>query len=115
MRKSDGELVALKKTRKSIHPHEVEIGRYLSSPPLSEDSRNYCCPVYASLHPPEHHGLVIMVMPFLPGLKMPSDGVLSATSLITGRFAGSDILRIHGAASTNSTWRKVVSSRLRKQ
>lgn len=65
VRKSDGELVALKKIRKSIHPHEVEIGRYLSSPPLSEDFRNHCCPVYATLYPPENQDLVMQGMQFM--------------------------------------------------
>lgn len=65
VRKVDGEVVALKRILKSNHPHEVEIGLYLSSPPLSEDSRNHCCPILATLHPPDDKNLVILVMPFL--------------------------------------------------
>lgn len=49
----------------SDHPYEADIGVYLSSPPLSEDPRNHCCPIYAVLHPPEDDNVAILVMPFL--------------------------------------------------
>lgn len=62
---SDGKLVALKKIRKSVHPYEIEIGLFLSSPSLLRDSRNHCVPTYDVLHTPDDDDIAIIVTPLL--------------------------------------------------
>ena len=55
----------LKKVEKSVHPHEIEIGRYLSSPPLSLDPLNHCCPILDVLQDPRDENMQLIVMPLL--------------------------------------------------
>ncbi|KAG2130419.1 uncharacterized protein EDB93DRAFT_1180268 [Suillus bovinus] len=45
-RTQDGARVLLKCIDVSRHPYEIEIGRYFSSSPLSQDPANYCVPIY---------------------------------------------------------------------
>ena len=70
-RKSDGMMVMLKRTSKSINPYEVEIGLHLSSPPLSSDPRNHTCPIYAVLQDPMDDQTQIIVMPMLREYRDP--------------------------------------------
>ena len=66
--------VALKILYKEDHPFEEDIARYLSSDPLSKDSRNHCVPLLDVLHPPLKKGsrdLRIRVMPFLRPFDSP--------------------------------------------
>ncbi|RPD53219.1 hypothetical protein L227DRAFT_658388 [Lentinus tigrinus ALCF2SS1-6] len=62
---SDGQVVVIKQVPKSVHPYEVEIGRYLTSPPLSNDPRNHCCPILAVLQDPRDPDIQLVVLPFL--------------------------------------------------
>ena len=64
-------MVALKKISKSIHPHEVEITKYLSSEPLASDPRNHCVPFYDVLEVPTDEDLNIMVIPHLRDFTEP--------------------------------------------
>ncbi|KAG2153434.1 uncharacterized protein EDB93DRAFT_1320303 [Suillus bovinus] len=61
----DGARVLLKCIEVSRHPHEIEIGRYFCSSPLSEDPANHCVPIYDVLEVPGAEHLMIMVMPLL--------------------------------------------------
>ena len=61
----DGTIVILKRILKSIHPFESEIGRFLSSPPLTADLRNHCCPILDVLDDPEDPDVQLIVMPML--------------------------------------------------
>ncbi len=65
VRASDGDIVILKSIRKSRHPYEIEIARYFSTPPVSSDPRNHCCPVLDVLQDPSNADVEIMVMPLL--------------------------------------------------
>ena len=65
VRESDGEVVVLKRIRRSVHPHEVPIAQYLCSSPLSDDPRNHCCPVLDVLDDPIDDNIQIMAMPLL--------------------------------------------------
>ncbi|KAI0744020.1 hypothetical protein C8Q80DRAFT_1272622 [Daedaleopsis nitida] len=47
------------------HPHESEIALYLSSPPLSNDPRNHCCPTLDVLEDPLDDDQRLIVMPLL--------------------------------------------------
>ncbi len=58
-------MVVFKRISLSIHPYEVEIGRFLRSPPLVDDPRNHCCPIFEVLQDPGDHDIQIIVMPFL--------------------------------------------------
>ena len=69
-----GSRVALKMLFEEDHPFEEDIARYLSSDPLSKDSRNHCVPLLDVLHPPLKDGdrdLRILVMPFLRPFDSP--------------------------------------------
>ncbi len=58
-------MVVIKQIPKSVHPYEVDIGRYLTSSPLSDDPRNHCCPILDVLQDPRDPDIQLVVMPFL--------------------------------------------------
>lgn len=61
-RVSDGADVVLKIIRLNVHPHEVDIGQFLSSVP---DPKNKCVPIYEVLVVPDADNTVLIVMPLL--------------------------------------------------
>ncbi|KAI0744018.1 hypothetical protein C8Q80DRAFT_1272620 [Daedaleopsis nitida] len=64
-RAADGEVVVIKRIQKSYHQYESAIGRYLTSPPLSDDPRNRCCPILDVLQDPLNDDFELLVMPLL--------------------------------------------------
>lgn len=60
---TDGKFVVIKRIEKSYHPFEIDIQRYLSSPPLSLDPRNHCAPLLDTLDVPDDNDIVLAVMP----------------------------------------------------
>ncbi|TFK92749.1 hypothetical protein K466DRAFT_581658 [Polyporus arcularius HHB13444] len=64
-RTKDGQIVVLKHDSKSVHPYEIDIALFLSSPPLATDPRNHCCPVLEVLDDPYDTDRRLMVMPLL--------------------------------------------------
>ena len=62
---SDNTVVSLKRIKRDIHPHEVEIALYFSTEPLASHPRNHCVPIYEVLDVPDDENEVIIVMPFL--------------------------------------------------
>ena len=71
VRIKDDRMVMIKRLRKSIHPEEIDIAVYLSSPPLALDSRNHCCPLLEVLHDPYDTDLQYIVMPLLRNFQDP--------------------------------------------
>ncbi len=65
VRVKDDRVVMIKSYSNSIHPLESVIAQHLSSPPLSEDSRNHCCPILEVLEDPFDTDLRLLVMPIL--------------------------------------------------
>ena len=63
--------MVIKQVRKSAHPQEVDIGRYLTSPPLSNDPRNHCCPLLDVLQDPHDSDMQLVVLPFLKRYNEP--------------------------------------------
>ena len=61
----------IKHLRKSAHPNESIIGRYLSSPPLSDDPRNHSGPVLDVFDDPSDPNIQYIVMPLLRNYKDP--------------------------------------------
>lgn len=55
----------LKKISRKVHPHEVEIGQFLSSEPLASDPCNHCVPILEVLQDPEDKNIQLLVMPLL--------------------------------------------------
>ncbi len=55
----------LKRTKKSLFPHETEIGLFFSMEPNSGDPRNHCIPIYEILQVPDDDEIQIVVMPML--------------------------------------------------
>lgn len=93
VRKADGAVVVMKKVSKTIHPYEVEIGRYLSSEPLSKDARNHCYPLYEVLQVPDDDEYTILVMPLLrlyndPGFATIGEGIQCFRQIFEVRLSG---------------------------
>ncbi len=65
VRAKDGQMVVIKHDSKSIHPYESDIAMFLSSPPLSNDPRNHCCPILEVFDDPYDPDRRLMVMPLL--------------------------------------------------
>src|ERR1700683_595337 len=61
----------LKSIRPSVHPHEVDMGIYLSSEPLTSDSKNHCIPILGVLQVPDENDKILLVMPLLRSLDQP--------------------------------------------
>lgn len=70
-RQSDGARVTLKAVDSEDHPFEVEIGRFLSSEELAQDSRNHCVPILDVLQDPVDSKKSIIVMPLLKTFYRP--------------------------------------------
>ena len=73
---SDGAYVILKIISQSLHPYEVEIGRFFSSEPLRSDPANHCIPIYDVLSVPDDKDKVIIVMPLLRVYTSPRFGTI---------------------------------------
>jgi len=73
---SDGAYVVLKIISQSLHPYEVEIGRFFSSEPLRSDPANHCTPIYDVLSVPDDKDKVIVVMPLLRAYTSPQFGTI---------------------------------------
>lgn len=71
-RMSDGAYVALKIIRPAVHPHEVDIGTFLSSQNLAADPKNHCVPIYEVLRVPGDDEKIIIVMPLLRQWNSPN-------------------------------------------
>jgi hypothetical protein len=71
VRQSDKQQVILKKSKPSIHPYEVEIGRFLSSEELLATRANHAVPIHDVLKPPGDNDLVLIVMPLLRTFEDP--------------------------------------------
>lgn len=54
--------MTLKRTSKSKHPYEVDIGRYFSSESLASDPRNHCVPILDVLQDSRDEDILILVM-----------------------------------------------------
>ena len=67
----DGTFVMLKRIDQRLHPHEIDIAQYFSSPTLAT-SANHCVPVYDVLAVPDEEDHTIIVMPLLRDYKQPS-------------------------------------------
>jgi hypothetical protein len=50
---------------KSEHPHEAEIGTFLSSEPLAFELGNHCVPLFEILQVPDNEDILLLVMPYL--------------------------------------------------
>jgi len=70
-RTTDGEMVYLKRVRRNVHPHEVEVTELFSSEPLKSHQRNHCVPVFEVLSVPNDDNLAILVLPLLREFDSP--------------------------------------------
>ena len=75
VRRTDINVVSLKRVNISDHPREEEIIRYFTTPPLDSDPANHCIPIYDVLRSPYQNDIIILVMPYLIGV----DGVKFTT------------------------------------
>ncbi|KAI0358597.1 hypothetical protein OH77DRAFT_1421003 [Trametes cingulata] len=99
VRTSDGEMVMLKQVPRSVHPHEVPIGRYFSSKPRTSDPRNHCFPLYDVLQDPKDGDLQIIVMPLLRRYNDPRfETVGEAVEFFRQVFEGLHFMHEHHVA-----------------
>ena len=92
-----GPRVCLKKVKKSDHPYEEEISKYLSSEPLASDPQNHSVQILESLNPPDDADLVILVMPLLREFDSPRFDTLGEViacfrQLFEVRFSSSPLI-----------------------
>ncbi|KAH8107731.1 kinase-like domain-containing protein [Cristinia sonorae] len=64
-RLSDGEMVALKRIKRSEHPYEIELTKFFSEEPLRSHPRNHCVPLLDVLDSPHDSDEAILVLPLL--------------------------------------------------
>lgn len=64
-RLSNGELLGLKRVKKSLHPYEAQIAQFFCSGSVAADSANHCVPIYDVLQVPDDDDVIILVMPLL--------------------------------------------------
>ncbi len=64
-RLSDGQIVSIKKYRKSDHPIEDQIIRVFSGEAVASDPRNHSVPLYDVLQSPRDEDIAFLVMPYL--------------------------------------------------
>jgi hypothetical protein len=76
VRVSDGAFVMVKQMTKSSHPHEVDIGQYLSTGALRADTHNHCVPILEVLEVPDDDTTLLIVMPLLRKFDDPPFGTL---------------------------------------
>ncbi|KAG0696944.1 hypothetical protein DFH29DRAFT_836369 [Suillus ampliporus] len=62
---SDGVHVVLKRIQRSLHPHEIEVGRFLASEPLGGQHENHCVEMFDVLQVPDEADEAILVLPLL--------------------------------------------------
>ncbi|KAG1753328.1 hypothetical protein EDB19DRAFT_1668617 [Suillus lakei] len=71
-RTSDGAHVVLKRIQPSIHPHEIEVGKFLASEPLRRQRENHCVEMLDVLPVPDEVDEIILVLPLLRPFDDPS-------------------------------------------
>ncbi|KAG1827806.1 hypothetical protein EV424DRAFT_1389290 [Suillus variegatus] len=69
-RTSDGARVALKRIQPSLHPYEIEVGRFLASEPLRQ-RENHCVEMLDVLQVPNEADETILVLPLLRPFNNP--------------------------------------------
>ncbi|PBK89999.1 hypothetical protein ARMGADRAFT_1014663 [Armillaria gallica] len=103
-RTSDGRLLTLKGISKSKHPHEVPIGRFLSSATLAADPKNHCVPIYDVLQSPLDDDIEIIVMPRLRFFDSPAfDTVGELLECFRQIFEGIEFMHKHFVAHRDCT------------
>ncbi|EJF57674.1 hypothetical protein BD309DRAFT_922657 [Dichomitus squalens] len=99
VRKSDGEMVMLKRVSRTVHPFEVPIGQYLCSPSLATEPRNHCCPILEVLQDPVDSDIQIVVMPLLKEHNIPPQLTIGeAVDFFRQAFEGLQFMHQHHVA-----------------
>ncbi|KAK0209375.1 hypothetical protein IW262DRAFT_1281596 [Armillaria fumosa] len=99
MHVSDGHLLTLKSISKSVHPHKVLIGRFLSSQPLASDQKNHCVPIFDVLQSPFDDDVEIIIMPHLYNFnETPFDTVGELLDYFHQIFEGVEFMHKHFVA-----------------
>ncbi|KAF7315847.1 Protein kinase domain-containing protein [Mycena indigotica] len=89
--------VFLKTVNLVRHPHEVEIGRFLTS--LGPQRENHCVPILEILEPPDSSGTVILVMPLLRSYDSPKfDTFGEVVEMFRQLFEGMQFMHKHDVA-----------------
>jgi hypothetical protein len=76
VRVTDGTSVIIKLIHKPSHPHEVEIGQYLSMDAFRADAHNHSVPIQEVLAVPDDEECVLAIMPLLRKFDDPPFGTL---------------------------------------
>ncbi|KAG2367123.1 hypothetical protein BDR07DRAFT_1351562 [Suillus spraguei] len=105
----DGLYISLKMVKKSVHPHEVEIGQYFMSKKLSSDPKNCCVPFLDVLSVPDESDIQIIVMPLLlPFTKIPFDTFGEVVECLRQLFEGLWFMHNNHVAHRDCMWMNIM-------
>ncbi|KAJ2936004.1 hypothetical protein H1R20_g1089, partial [Candolleomyces eurysporus] len=107
VRVETGEVVVLKHVDHSKFPREIEVMKYLSSEPLSEDSRNHCVRPIDILQHPNDDDTCILVIPLLrlfddPPFETMGEALDFILQFLTAIYFLHENRVIHGDVSINN-------------
>ncbi|KIK80109.1 hypothetical protein PAXRUDRAFT_159552 [Paxillus rubicundulus Ve08.2h10] len=110
-RLSDGKFVTLKRIKKSVHPHEADIGLYFSSGPMALEAANHCVPLdeVMSLGDGDDGDAIILVMPLLRSYTSPEfDTFGEVVECFRQLFEGLDFMHKHRVAHRDCMNRNIM-------
>ncbi|KIJ18458.1 hypothetical protein PAXINDRAFT_167058 [Paxillus involutus ATCC 200175] len=108
-RLSDGEYVALKRVKKTDHPHEVDIAQFFSSAPLAGEIANHCVPIHEVLPIPDEEESVLIIMPLLGDYTEPHfDTIGETVECFRQLFEGLQFMHKHRVAHRDCMSRNIM-------
>lgn len=102
-RTSDGARVVLKRIQPSLHPYEIEVGRFLASEPLRQ-RENHCVEMLDVLQVPNEADETILVLPLLcPFDNPPFETIGEIIDFTLQVFEGLQFMHKHRVAHRYAT------------
>ncbi|KAJ6447743.1 hypothetical protein C8R47DRAFT_1171746 [Mycena vitilis] len=106
---SDDKWVMLKRVSNTIHPHEVDIATFFSSPPHSDHPRNHCIPILGVLRDPDDAEHQIIVMPHCMAMYRPGfDTVGEVVDCLGQLFEGLQFIHENFVAHRDCQYMNIV-------
>lgn len=106
---SDGALVSLKKVSATVHPYEVDIGRFFCSEEMASYPDNHCVPLWDVLEDPSEDKVLILVMPLLRSCNDPEfETIGEVVDFIRQLITGLKFMHAHHVAHRDIMLRNVM-------